>query len=268
MSVFYSVFFYFRHLILAKSIYRIHSPFAYDFIDKVFCNPQAFNQNEIEVMDKIEHLRHQYLNNSEKIFIQDCGTKKSRYETIKAITRKSSSGKNKALFLYRLVKYFGSKNIIELGTNLGFGAAYMTSANINIKLLTVEASDQLFFKAQSLFNSLNLKNIRAINDTFENIIPQILKTNTTFDFLVIDGNHSYAASMNYFMQFVQYKNDNSIIYFDDINYSQGMRKAWRQVTEHHAVTLSIDFYFGGLVFFNPRLSKQKILYRLNPFMYF
>jgi hypothetical protein len=37
--------------------------------------------------------------------------------------------------------------------------------------------------------------------------------------------------------------------FDDIHWSEGMERAWEEIKRDPAVTLTIDIFFVGLVFF-------------------
>jgi hypothetical protein len=49
--------------------------------------------------------------------------------------------------------------------------------------------------------------------------------------------------------------------FDDIHWSEGMEKAWNEIKSDKDVTITIDFFTVGLVFFNPDFTKQDFLIR-------
>jgi hypothetical protein len=51
-------------------------------------------------------------------------------------------------------------------------------------------------------------------------------------------------------------NQNSVLIFDDIYWTADMTKAWEEIKTHPAVTLSIDLYKVGLIFFRKE-NKQK-----------
>ena len=53
-------------------------------------------------------------------------------------------------------------------------------------------------------------------------------------------------------------NKNSIFIFDDIHWSPGMLKAWNKITTNQEVTLCVDTFKFGIVFFNPDLAKEVI----------
>jgi hypothetical protein len=52
---------------------------------------------------------------------------------------------------------------------------------------------------------------------------------------------------------------------DDIYWSEGMTKAWQAIKKHPDVTLSIDIFDIGIVFFRKELSKQDI--KFIPYKY-
>jgi len=46
------------------------------------------------------------------------------------------------------------------------------------------------------------------------------------------------------------------IIFDDIYWSEGMQQAWTEICARPEVTLSLDLFHMGVVFFNPGLTKE------------
>jgi hypothetical protein len=52
-------------------------------------------------------------------------------------------------------------------------------------------------------------------------------------------------------------NPESVIVFDDIHWSREMEEAWEQIHQDSRVTLSIDLFFIGLVFFNPSFKVKQ-----------
>ena len=55
--------------------------------------------------------------------------------------------------------------------------------------------------------------------------------------------------------------NNSIFIFDDINWSIEMQETWAIIKEHPKVTVSIDTYFWGIVFFRKEQEKQHFIIR-------
>jgi len=51
-------------------------------------------------------------------------------------------------------------------------------------------------------------------------------------------------------------NENSIFVFDDIHWSAGMESAWEIIKKDNRVSITIDLFWFGLVFFRGGIEKQ------------
>jgi hypothetical protein len=71
-----------------------------------------------------------------------------------------------------------------------------------------------------------------------------------------DANHTREATLNYFNICLPYINQQSVFIFDDIYWSPDMKAVWNEIYMHHEVSLSIDLFHFGLVFFNKKIAKQ------------
>ena len=167
--------------------------------------------------------------------------------------------------LYRLINYLQCKTLLELGTSLGLNTLYMAAANPNAKVYSIDACEDLYQYAGALIKSNGTENIILVCDIFDNALPEILKKEQNIDLVYIDGNHSYEATMKYFHEVLTFVNTDSVLIFDDIYWSEGMRKAWLEIQTHPKVKLSIDTYFSGYVFFKESLKeKQTFQFYVSP----
>ena len=92
------------------------------------------------------------------------------------------------------------------------------------------------------------------------ILPQgMLQKLGKVDMLFIDGNHRKKPALQYFHQCLQHIHDDSVLILDDIHWSVGMEEAWKEIQEHPSVTVTIDLFRMGLVFFNGGLSKEDFI---------
>ena len=55
---------------------------------------------------------------------------------------------------------------------------------------------------------------------------------------------------------LKYKTNNSVFVFDDIYWSPQMTAAWQQIKKNNEVTLTIDTFYFGLVFFKPEFKEK------------
>jgi predicted O-methyltransferase YrrM len=239
----------------------IHSPFVFDFILSVLNNRHHYKP-PIE----IEELRKELLKNKETISIEDFGAgsriQSSRQRAIKSLARNALKPKKYSQLLYRLVKHYEPRHIIELGTSLGITTAYLSKANPSANIITIEGSASIVSVAAQNFEKLACSNIRLLNGNFDDLLPPVISDLHTIDLAYIDGNHRLEPTLNYFGQFLDKKNNNSILIFDDLHWSIGMEEAWERIKAHPSVRCTIDIFFLGFVFFREEFkSKQDFVIR-------
>ena len=147
-------------------------------------------------------------------------------------------------------KYYQSKTLIELGTSLGITTSYLALSGANSTVYTLEGSRNIAAIAIDNFDKNHLKNIQLIQGNFEKTIPPLVAKIESVDLLFVDGNHRKQPTIEYFKTFLKKSNNQSIFIFDDIHWSKEMEEAWEVIKQHDSVTLSIDLFFIGLVFFS------------------
>lgn len=243
----------------ADTIYNIHSPVVFEFMLDVFDT-----RKEFYVFEQIETERRALLTNHGEITIIDHGAgsvankdvNKEYKRTISNIAQNVVSNHRKCRQLFNLVNKFQPGNVIELGTSLGIATLYLAYASSKSKVYTIEGDQSIFTIANNLFQKHHLKNIQNFHATFDSCLPKILSQLAHVDIAYVDGNHSYEATMRYFNWIKQKCHDKSIIVFDDIYWSEGMKRAWSEIKEDEAVTYTIDTFDLGYVFFDNIMPKQ------------
>ena len=87
-----------------------------------------------------------------------------------------------------------------------------------------------------------------------------IDTGGTFtDFVFFDGNHNLKPTLDYFEQCLNKVHEKSVFVFDDIHWSKNMEMAWNTIKTHPQITISIDLFEMGLVFFNKEHKKQDLV---------
>ena len=245
-----------RHFFTAKRNENgIHSPFAYALCEEVFYNTNTFY--DFKYLDDI---RDNLLTNETELEIEDFGagskTFKNNTRKIKDIAAKGISTKKQSEVLYKLMNFLKCSNALELGTSLGLNTLYLAKVNKENTLISIEGSKELFTFASNLAEKNRAPNIRFIHSVFKDALPLVLDELTTVDLLYLDGNHTYAATKDYFTMALEKKNNASVFIFDDIYWSKGMTEAWNEIKKHPSVTLSIDTFYFGMVFFKEEIKEK------------
>lgn len=253
-------FFYLRYLVISKHKkgYGVHSPFVFDLITKVFND--KLHRKEFE---KIELTRKLLLVSNEKISLSSFGAgsrfyKKSHVK-LKKIARYSSVSKKYGKLLFNIIDYFKPETVIELGTACGISTLYLAYPSQETKVYSVEGHEDLANIARRNLKINQLKNVDVINKDFDEIFDRILYKARGNTLVYVDGNHTKAATLRYFEKTLSVKNGNTIIIIDDIYWSKDMEKAWKVIKAHQHVSLTIDLFRFGIVFFKEGMAKQDFI---------
>ena len=67
--------------------------------------------------------------------------------------------------------------------------------------------------------------------------------------------------MDYFHACLPLAHENTLFVFDDIRWSKEMEQAWDEIKRHPQVTITVDLFFMGLVFFRQGQAKQDFVVR-------
>lgn len=244
----------------AGSRYGVHSPFVYEFAT------QVLPHQESEVGDRIEPLRQEALHSETVLRIRDWGAGYSGkhepvvHKQIREVARSSSRKRRSGEFLYRLCKWLQPEFGLELGGNLGFSTAYQVSGIEKGHFTSIEGSASLAAEASKLWRKLGLE-IDSLVGEFDQELAPLLDKGASLDYVLLDGNHSYEATLSYFNRLFPLLRPNGVIVVDDIHWSEGMQQAWQEIRKREDVSLSIDLYFMGLCFFRPHQAKENFRFR-------
>ena len=135
----------------------------------------------------------------------------------------------------------------------------MAKANSNVQVYTFEGCPETLKIAQSTFQNLDIQNVNCVKGNIDLTLSDTLKKIEKIDLAFFDANHKEEPTMQYFEHCLKLKTENSCFVFDDIYWSQGMKNAWNRVKSHEDVSISIDLFFVGLVFFRRGIRKQHFI---------
>lgn len=233
----------------------IHSPFVFDLYTKAI-----IGKTNSDSKKNLEKLRNRMIQDKRILDVMDFGTAEQesskRELSVSYIARHYASGNKKAELLFRLSEYFSPTTILELGTSIGIGTTALALGFPNSKIISLEGSAEISAVARENFVATGIKNVEVITGEFGSTLPLALEKFTSIDFVFIDGNHRSAPTLLYFEQCLTGTNENSVFIFDDIHWSADMEKAWKEIQKHPSVSITIDLFFVGMVFFRKGITKQ------------
>ncbi|TJY32884.1 O-methyltransferase [Pontimicrobium aquaticum] len=250
---------YLKIFLSSTNQHGVHSPFVYDLVTKCF-----YDKTKFQDYLKLKAYKKELLKNRTQINITDFGAGskviKNNKRTVSNIAKHSGTTLKRAKLLYRLVNYFNSSSILELGTSLGIGTHAMSLANPKAYITTIEGCANISKFTKENFKRQKLQNIELITSNFSNAINNL--TPKTYDLIFFDGNHQKEATLNYFETLLPTTHNNTIFIFDDIYWSKGMTEAWEAIKQHPKVTVTIDTFFWGFVFFRKEQEKEHFTIRV------
>lgn len=249
-----------RYLFQARTRYSVHSPFVYDFIEKVLRN-----KGEAAWYLAAERTRRRMLHDHRTLSFEDFGTGGLRQRLypvrISKIARHSGRKKKEGRMLARLAAWKQPRVIVELGTSLGISTLYLAAACPKAQIITLEGCREVLDMARNNFINAGFPHIQTLYGPFETTLPQLLSGGLQPDLVLFDGNHAYQPTISYFRHLLPVVHSDTVFVFDDIHWSAGMEKAWHEIAAHPLVTLSVDIFSMGLVFFRSGMEKQHFVLR-------
>jgi len=241
---------YIRYFFLKEDRHSLQSPTAFNIYEGLL------RHKKISHNTQIEGIRHNLLKNDTILPIRDLGAGsrklKASNRKVKDVVKYSNSPRTHNLLYQYFLSLTPAKVCIELGTGVGINAAYLSEATKGT-LYTIEGDEGLQLVAAEHLHFR--ENIVSILGNISDVLPQLMEKHQSVDFALIDGNHTYRATVDYFNMLVSTVGEDSIIIIGDIYWSKGMTMAWKEIASHPKVSLSFDFFECGVLFFKTNLTK-------------
>jgi len=254
---------YIRFLWNSKNQHGVHSPFVFDLVTKCFYDKHPKTEYRI-----LKAYRNSLLQNHNVIEVSDFGAGSKVFQSdkrnISKIAKTAGISLKRAELLFRIVAYFKPLYVLEIGTSLGLSTAALSLGLLNAgvleKMTTLEGCPQTAGIAKRSFEKFGLDNIDTVITEF----GSYLKNSALHDkpqLIYFDGNHQKEATLNYFEFLLPTISNESVWIFDDIHWSAEMESAWKIIKKHPKVTVTIDTFQWGFVFFRKEQEEEHFVIR-------
>jgi len=244
---------YIKFLFRSTNHHGVHSPFVYALVTKCFYDKTAYKEYA-----KLSAYRKQLLKNDNTIDITDFGSGsrvfKGSKRHINAVAKTSGTPLKRAKLLFRMARYFKPAHTLELGTSLGIATHALALGHTENSVVTIEGCASIAEVAQTQLEAFQVKTIIFNIGQFNDELPKL--KNATYDLVFFDGNHTKKATLTYFESLLTKAHNDSVFIFDDIHWSKDMADAWETIKRHPSVTVTIDTFFWGFVFFRKEQEKE------------
>lgn len=252
---------YLNFLYHSKNEHGVHSPFVFNLVTKCFYDKKQYPEYAI-----LKNYRKSLLQNKNTIEVTDFGAGsrvfKSNTRQIAKIAKTAGITPKRAELLFRITKYFQPESILEIGTSLGLATSALALGNPDTKITTLEGCKNTLHQCQSQLQKFNINNVDCVNTEFSSFLNNQQPTTNNRQLIYFDGNHSKTATLTYFELLLPSVTNETVWIFDDIHWSADMEEAWEIIKNHPKVTVTIDTFQWGMVFFRAEQEKEHFVIRV------
>ena len=256
---------YLNFLWNSKNEHGVHSPFVFSLVTKCFYDKKNYSEYSI-----LKNYRKSLLANKNTIEVTDFGAGsrvfKSNTRAINQIAKNAGISAKRAELLFRITNYFQPQNILEIGTSLGLATSALSlgsrSFGTKAKITTLEGCPETIKQCQYQLQKFNVNNVKCVTTEFYSYLKTFDFRLSTFDLIYFDGNHSKQATLDYFELLLPTITNESVWIFDDIHWSKDMEEAWKIIQNHPKVSVTIDTFQWGIVFFREEQLKEHFVIRI------
>ena len=242
-----------RHFFLEIDEYSIHSPFLYDLYGRCF---KKISRQDHQAF--IEELRHEALKDPTEINTGKFGAASKsglNVKSIKKIARNGNTPSRYSKLFMRLIRYFDTRNMLELGTSLGLNTLYLAAAGSDRQVFSFEGNTELSTRARKNFERARASNIRLIEGNIDDTLPAFLSEGIRPGFVYIDANHRFDPVIKYFQMLKYSRAEPAVFVLDDIHWSDEMDAAWNRIRIDPEVRADLDIGPMGIIIFKAGLPK-------------
>ncbi len=166
---------------------------------------------------------------------------------------KASVPQDWGMILFRLIRQYKPSRLLELGSAMGISGSYQSAAlwlNNLGHLFTLEGCPQMAEHAQGSISRVAADRATLIRGRFQDTLDSVLTEMGGVDFAFIDGHHDEEATIGYWNQIRPRLSSSSLVIFDDCDWSDGMQRAWRSISDDDEVSCAVDLGKFGLCLCN------------------
>lgn len=251
---------YLKFLWHSKNEHAVHSPFVFNLLTKCFYDKKLKPEYAV-----LKAYRKSLLENNNFIDVTDFGAGskvfKSNTRKISQIAKTAGISPKRAELLCRMLGYFQPDAVLEIGTSLGLATSALALGNPKLQITTLEGCPNTMAIAKIQLQKFNINNVEYIKGEFNDYLENCKLQAASYTLIYFDGNHSKKATLDYFELLLPTITNDTVWIFDDIHWSPDMEEAWKIMKQHPKVTITIDTFQWGLVFFRREQPKEHFVIR-------
>lgn len=218
---------FFRH----HGGYGVHSPYAYHLITQVIGERRGYY-----AYDDIELVRKQLAQQGE--WHRDLTAKEGK-------------------LLFRLANFAGARKVVQLGSNDGLAALYLTYHSREAQCVVVEPEPERARNASKVYERWGRGAIELREGDYHHQTERVLSEMSKIDLLVVDPtNAATEAQLMLGIALRHHFHDRSLIVVEHLRDNIKNEFFWEWLIKRSEPTVTIDLCTIGIAVFNRKLHKR------------
>lgn len=160
---------------------------------------------------------------------------------------------------FRLINYFDPKIIIFAGAEFSAAPLYMAAAKAEATIFAAESTMQAAKVLEQCSRRANIRNISLISPNKDKTLRDLLSSVEKIDMVYFNTSASASRLPEYYEMFKSKADNDSVFIFEKPRHTKQSAEFWNSVQKDSDISLSLDLYGIGIVFFKKELSKQHFL---------
>lgn len=247
----------------SKNEHAVHSPFVFNLVTKCFYDkklkPDPNGSELAKQYQVLKEYRKSLLENKKNSEVNNFD---ATSKVFKSNTRTAGISPKHAELLFRITNYFQPSTIIEISSSLGLATSALALGNPKTRITSFVNSTNTANVCQLHLQKFNINNVELVVTEFNNYLENCQLKSENCHLIFFDGNLSKRATLDYFELLLPTICNETLWIFNGIHRSADMEEAWKIIKKHRKVTVTIDTFQWGLVFFRREQHKEHFVIRI------
>jgi len=152
-------------------------------------------------------------------------------------------------FLTRLVRELAPDSALELGTGFGISTSYQLAAldlNGSGRMTSLDVEDMVAIARPGLERLGFGDRVVLVGGRIEDTLAGAVAAATPIDYALLDADHTEAGTLSAFDAILPHLAPGAVVVLDDINWTEGMRRAWSAIPGRPGVAATVTVHRLGI----------------------